>query len=231
MNFRFSLLFILISILFFYFQLNIVNYFLRLLIIWVSCNYFFLAIIYFLNDSKLLMKKKNGKNSFIIHILMFPYFFINYIIWYLHYKISSEEKINHFVENFYIGKKVFFEDLPESIDTVIDLTSEFSEDLKIIQNKKYISFPILDGSVPDKNKLIQFLNEIKHLNSKTLIHCAEGHGRTFFVAILIYLLKNKNSNFEDSIKFINSKRKKMKLNSFQEKFLIHFIKTEFNTLY
>lgn len=160
-NAKFVLTFLLISILFFYFSNIFENIILKIIYIWISISYLILSLIYFLNNPKLFIKNKIGQISYIIIFLMFPIFFLNYLVWYIHYQFSKEDKINHFFENFYIGKKVFYKDISNEIETVIDLTSEFSEHTKIVQNKNYISFPILDGSVPEKNELIKFLNKIK----------------------------------------------------------------------
>jgi hypothetical protein len=220
--------FILISIIFLVNALEAESYLFKIFLYWLAFSYTFIALIYFINKANSFFKNKDsGKIPVFIILLTIPYFLLIYSIWYFKYKFSKENKINFFFENYYIGKKILFQDLPNEIEVVIDLTSEFNEDSNILKNRKYILFPILDGSIPDIDDFYLFIKEISKIQSNIYIHCAEGHGRTALVGIVLYLIKNKKCSFEDGLTFIKSKRDNIRLNNTQEEFLKEFIKSEY----
>ncbi len=204
------------------------NQLLKIVLFWFSLSYPILGLIYFINKPKLFYKSKNsGKLSIISNLAILPYFLIIYSIWFFKYKFSKENKYDFFFENYYIGKKLIYKDLPNDIEIVVDLTAELNEDYSIIQNKKYISFPILDASIPDEVDFYLFIKEVSKLRSNIYIHCAEGHGRTALVAIILYLIRNKKQSVEEAFEFIKGKRRKIKLNKEQESFLNKFVKSEY----
>ncbi|MDX1959640.1 MAG: dual specificity protein phosphatase family protein [Leptospiraceae bacterium] len=225
---KFSLIFILVPIVLLLNSITTDDYLFKIILYWFSCSFFYLGGIYFLNKPNLLAKNQYlGRISGFIILFNLPYFLLINSIWFLKDTFSKENRTDYFFENYYIGKKVSFKNLPKNIETVVDLTAELNEDYDIVRNKNYILFPILDGSIPDINDFYLLIKKITNLQNNIYIHCAEGHGRTAIVAIVLYLLKNKELSINDGISFVKSKREKISLNETQKEFLNSFIDSEY----
>jgi protein-tyrosine phosphatase len=88
-----------------------------------------------------------------------------------------------------VGRKFRRGELPPNTQVLIDLTSEFSEEIHEIPT--YISLPMLDGVAP-KSDFKEFIETlISKIESKSIyIHCVQGHGRTAtFTSLLLSQLK------------------------------------------
>ena len=161
--------------------------------------------------------KKNGIIPLWSKLLNFPFLLFSNIIWHLYRIINKEDSSNKISDSLIIGRRLLLTEINFQVTYYIDLTAEFDEPKKIRRQKSYLCFPILDGGVPEIDKLIQLLFQID--NKKVYIHCAQGHGRTGLVTLAL-LLKNGTINDIDSgILFLQKFRPALNLNLSQIEYL------------
>lgn len=141
-------------------------------------------------------------------------------MWRLQIQVSDEPPF-HKIENLdiWVGRRLLPKEMPEEIDMIIDLTSEFP---KIDSTKSYINIPLLDGINPPRSivkSVKQVAEKIKKEKLKIYIHCAQGHGRTAtFTSLLLVelgLAENPLGGYEK----VREARPKAKVSSSQKRFL------------
>jgi protein-tyrosine phosphatase len=117
----------------------------------------------------------------------------------------------------FIGRRTL--NVPDTIKSVIDLTCEFEEYGRLVKDKSYFSFPILDACPPDNIDFKEVLDKIARLPKPVYIHCAEGHGRTGMVAAGLLLYEQNAKTIDEAINLIQSVRPKVKLQKAQSAYL------------
>ncbi|MCB1176860.1 MAG: dual specificity protein phosphatase family protein, partial [Leptospiraceae bacterium] len=183
------------------------------------------SLSYLMNSIWVFHKNKTtGKIPFGIKMILAPYLYLAMYLNKVSSKFNKNNSINLLLDNIYLGGKTSFKELPEGIQTIIDLTAELEEDPEISKGKDYICFPILDASIPGKKEFNELLNKILELDSIIFIHCAEGSGRTGMVAVGLCYKKFGFSSFEEALEFATSKREKIKLNKTQKNFMEEVLK-------
>lgn len=196
---KFALFFILLNSYFVYLNLMLAGYF-QLLLTWININLMIMAIAYLLNYPNLVLgKKKNGSINPILLFLNLPWLLLTWIIFKLQILFSKENFADQIGEtNFWISRRPTSVESLEKFELVIDLTAEFFKD----KTNNYLCYPNLDGySLKNLPDIIDF-----HSDKKTLIHCANGHGRSaLFTAILLSEMK-VTKNIQESLGLISKSR-------------------------
>ena len=146
----------------------------RFILIWPALNTSILAIAYILNKPTFIAgKQKNGKINYFLLIINAPWLVLSWLTWILIYFISKENKVDKVNgTNWFISSYPGLRYKENDYQLIVDLTSEFPRPIN--HGSNYICFPNLDG-VPLSN-----LPESLSINpeSKVLVHCAQGHGRS-----------------------------------------------------
>jgi hypothetical protein len=173
------------------------QYFLAILTI--PCS--LLAIAYLFNKPSLVMgKKSDGKTSLFIPLLNSPWLIITYICWIITKIMSKEDERNRIINNIFISR--YPTNLQENeFDIIIDLTCEFPKPKT--KNNNYVSISNLDGIELSNTKLPEI-----NSNSKILIHCAQGHGRSSTYCSLLLIEIGLAKNIDEALKIIQSARPK-----------------------
>ena len=182
------------------------------ILLWPVINLNVLAVAYVINLPNLILgKQKNGKVNPILLLINLPWLLLTWFIFKIQIKLSREnfaDKIGN--TNIWISRRPSGESL-EEYDLVIDLTAEFFKD----NTDKYVSYPNLDGhslkNLPDPADF--------HPDKKTLIHCANGHGRSALFTSHILKMSGVCENFEESMEMILKSRPLAKPNKSQKKWL------------
>jgi protein-tyrosine phosphatase len=184
---------------------------------WASLSFGLVGLAYLFNKPELFGKNDSGKQNVISIFVLLPYLLYLWGTWRLLRLFKSENAIDQIDETIFIGRRLSKKELPEEIITVVDLTCEFAEDRSIVENTDYHNFQILDASIPKSDKLASFIKKISAINHSIFIHCAEGHGRTALVAVLILVAKGKATSVSDAYKILKTKRPLVKLNRAQRR--------------
>tara|TARA_B100001093_G_scaffold495511_1_gene540086 strand:- start:1594 stop:2211 length:618 start_codon:yes stop_codon:yes gene_type:complete len=154
--------------------------FIQVILLWLSINLTTLIIAYTFNNPNLVLGKgKNGSINPIFLVINFPWLLLTWAIFKIQIFLSKENFADQIKgTNIWISRRPTSKEKLESFELVIDLTAEFLKD----KTNNYICYPNLDGHS------LKSLPSIENFNpdQKTLIHCANGHGRSaLFTAIIL----------------------------------------------
>lgn len=185
-----------------------------LILLWPAASFGIVCAGYLYLGAKVFGKRPSGRLAIVNQFFLFPYLIITWSCWYALRRITRQKPYHDLTENILVGRRLLSTELPEGIVHVVDLTSEFSEPQKL-RSLSYFSFPILDGSIPNRELMLDWVEQVANLSGKVYIHCAEGHGRTgMFTAILLVKMGCFQTSL-DAISFIQSKRPLVRLSKRQ----------------
>ena len=184
------------------------------LLFWPAISFAIVALGYIHFGPKVYGKSEQGILSPVTQLLLLPYLLYLWCVWYLVRIVKREPAFNWLTDNILIGRRLLAYEIPEGIDHVIDLTSEFSE-LRALRSLSYHSFQILDGVVPSPDQLRQWADQVTKLSGNIYIHCAEGHGRTGLMAASVLLHKGHSQTSDEALQYIQSRRPLVRLSKNQ----------------
>jgi protein-tyrosine phosphatase len=186
-----------------------------LIALWPAVSLWTVSFGYLFLGSKIFGKRLDGSMSAWAIVVLLPYLLGTWIVWRSERLLRREEPYHELVPGVLIGRRLLAKELPEEIETVVDLTCEFPEPRAIRARTSYLSFPILDAFVPSIDRLAQLCDRLGTGTSSLYIHCAEGHGRTCLVAAGLLLKKGLVSDPDDAVKYVQACRPLARLNRSQ----------------
>jgi hypothetical protein len=192
-----------------------------LLALWPSLSFALVAAGYFRLGPAVYGKSLDGKLAIANQLLLLPYLIYLWSVWYAIRLVKREPAYDQLTTNIFIGRRLLPHELPEHIEHVIDLTSEFRK-LTSLRSTSYHSFPILDAFVPPLEMLQYWVSQTAELSGNIYIHCAEGHGRTGLFAAALLLHTGHSQTPSDAVRYIQSKRPLVRLGKPQLNFLTKF---------
>ncbi|MDH5805624.1 MAG: hypothetical protein OEZ54_10650 [Gemmatimonadota bacterium] len=153
----------------------------RWLLVWPAITVLTLAAGYLLNKPGFVLgKRDDGRVSKWLFVVNLPWLVFLYALWYVSIALSREDVINRVGDsNIYLSRRPLVGDLEEDFDVIVDLTAEFVEDKK--RGQRYFHLPWLDGVAPSEFRMPDGLTK----ETKVLVHCAQGHGRTATYASIL----------------------------------------------
>lgn len=182
------------------------------LLIYPAISFALVTFAYLGAGSCVFGKRSDGQMSFVLLILLAPYLLVSWLIWHTVRLFSSEPKLNQVTDDLILSRRLLNRELPREVASVVDLTCEFIEPIRLRHSENYISFPMLDASVRTAEELRELAITIESLPNPVLIHCAQGHGRTGLVAAAFLVVSKYVATPSDAIALIRSVRPGVKLN-------------------
>lgn len=183
-----------------------------LLLFWLAANFVSLGIAYSSGNPAVFGKQADGSRNLFGKLFLLPYSVLIFVTWHFSRIFGKENSYDVLDSQLAIGRRLLTSEFPTGIDNVIDLTCEFSEPSEIVKGSNYVSFPILDASVPIEDQLKQIVGQIDALSGNTYIHCAQGHGRTGLVSAALLLHRNPELTVDDAIARLRAVRPKLACN-------------------
>jgi len=152
-----------------------------LLLVWLGCDFLALAIAYVKGGHGLFGKRSDGTLPWWSWLVFGPLLVGSYAFWHARRFTSGKPAFTKVTEQLIVGRRLLPSEVDGQFDNYIDLTAEFAEPPTIRRLPGYRSFPILDHAAPSPDVL---RTEILRLGpGRTLVHCAEGHGRAPLFAL------------------------------------------------
>ncbi len=188
-------------------------------LVYPAISFAIVAIGYFGFGPTIFGKSSDGKRKWLATFFLLPYLFLTLVTWHLLRLLSRESSTNQLDTDFLLSRRLLGREMPESVMSVVDLTCELLEPRNIRQTKRYLCFPILDASSPKRLELVSLAKEILDLPKPTLIHCAQGHGRTGLIAAAVLIVSRKAQSAKEAISMVKAVRPGIELNSEQKKTL------------
>jgi protein-tyrosine phosphatase len=182
-----------------------------LILLWPALSLFIISLAYFRFGTVVFGKRTDGTMARSSFFVLLPYLLYLWFVWHVVRLLSREDCHHQLSINLTIGRRLLPSELPEYVDTVVDLTCEFSEPLLIRTSREYRSFPMLDGVAPSPQALVRIARQLAELNGHLYIHCAQGHGRTGLVAAALLLTRRSAGSPSAAIELIQSIRSQVRL--------------------
>lgn len=126
-------------------------------------------------------------------------------------RLAGEDAFNEVSEGIYVGRIVSMIGLPEDTKVVVDMTSEFIEEPEIRERYQYFCLPTLDGTAPNKSKLVRLLKGLETCQGPIYVHCAAGHARSALVAGLLMIRRGDASDIDDAERLMQVSRPGVRL--------------------
>lgn len=186
-------------------------------LIYPTLSFVIVAIGYFGAGPKVFGKRSSGKRTLVATVSLLPYLLFTLATWHLVRLIASEPAVCRVDADLYVSRRLLSGEMPDSVNTVVDLTCEFIDPPIACEN--FLCFPMLDASCPSAEELNELAKRIDALPKPVLIHCAQGHGRTGLVASAVLLASGKASTSADAIAMVKASRPGIELNALQRKTL------------
>ena len=210
---KYGVLFLMLSLLLTFYALTCGGWF--LLLTWPAISFGFISLAYLTLGHRVFGKRPDGSMAFASVTILLPYLIYLWAVWHIYRLASREPAYNTLVDGVFIGRRLLSSELPTGTQTVVDLTSEFTEPRALRSVTNYVAAPMLDASVLPPQSLADLAAQISTAKTPVYIHCAQGHGRTGLVAALVLLARGDADNPEVAIEIIRSSRPLIGLNYIQ----------------
>lgn len=152
-------------------------------LLWLAACFVAVGFAYMWGARGIFGKRPDGTLAASRVLLLLPFLGLLWGVWHVARKLSREPPINELSPRLRLARRLLADELPADVALIIDLTAEFGAS---ITRYNYQSLPILDGGVPDRAHLRRVLDAVPR-DGVTLIHCAQGHGRTALFAACILI--------------------------------------------
>jgi hypothetical protein len=179
---------------------------------WLGGNFLALGIAHGLGAHGLFGKRADGSLPLWSRLAFLPLLAYTTGVWRL-LRLGREPAWNAVTDTLAVGRRLLPPELAGPFDNYVDLTAEFAEPAAIRRLAAYRCFPILDGSAPDPEALREAVGRLRP--GRTLVHCAQGHGRTGLFALAVLLQSGAAPSAEEGLRMLRAVRPGIHLNRTQ----------------
>lgn len=149
------------------------------LFLWPAISLFVVSAGYFWGTAYLFGKRHDGSRSVLASVVLLPYTIVAHVVWRAQCLLIREAAFHVVNDKLIVARRLFGHEMPDDVEALLDLTSEFRDPAAIRAHPGYRCLPILDGGSISAEELVSALRNLKPSPGKrVLIHCANGHGRT-----------------------------------------------------
>ena len=199
----------------------------RWIFFWPAANLLVASFFYMINSPACFGKKKTGALRILNYLFFLPYVVGLWWVWFLFAKHARENPFDMVNKQLWIGRRLDEREAAQSdFENIIDLTAEFTE-VPAFRERNYIPLYMLDGAVPDAHALKKLVAKFSQLTGKSLVHCAQGHGRTGLVAVAILLETNPQLDLDSALEILKRARPGVHCNKRQVRFLRDYFQKYF----
>ncbi|MEM7249367.1 MAG: hypothetical protein AAF533_28900 [Acidobacteriota bacterium] len=186
---------------------------------WLALDFLVIAIGYG-GAGQVFGKRSDGSLPLWSRLVFLPYIVFTWLTWKLTCTLSRENPHDR-LGDLILSRRLESHELPDGVTTVVDLTSELAEPRALREVEHYVALPTLDAGVPDPAALTRALEAVGP--GTTLIHCAQGHGRTGLFAIALLVRRGQVADVESGLLALKEVRPGVGLQRHQRRFLEDFV--------
>jgi protein-tyrosine phosphatase len=159
------------------------------LLLWPAASCLLIAAAYGLDRPRLLGKRLDGTMAVPTTIALAPYLVLQHVVWFVAHRVVRKPAMHEVAPNIWLGRRPRGDELPDELETVVDLTAEFHESGAVRAGRNYICLPTLDATAPSDDGLAIVVEGVVESRAPTLIHCASGYGRSALVVACVLLAR------------------------------------------
>lgn len=216
-NAKFGFLFAILAV-----ALSVVSVFGRqyaLMVGWpvVTCSILSLGYLGFVHN--VFGKKPDGTLPLINILCLLPYLTIYHGVWHARRWMGHNPGCDEIRPGLFISRRLYGHELPENVDLIIDLTSEFVEPEPLRMAADYVCVPVLDGGAISLKAIVGAVHRITEHKGTALVHCAEGNGRSVMIAAAVLLFEGEAQSVSNAVELIQVNRPAARLRPPQQRVL------------
>lgn len=189
------------------------------LMLWSGISWIVVSIAYATNAAWIFGKRDDGGMNWLPIVLLLPFVLVTWLLWHLQKRLTQEPTHNEIVPGIWLGRRCYDAELPPGVKTVVDMTSEFIEPLKVRQGRSYLCVPTLDTSAPALAGFQTLMESVSRSPEPIYIHCAQGHGRSAMVAIAALVAKGRSNSLVEAEHIVKQSRPGIKISTTQRRLL------------
>jgi hypothetical protein len=186
-----------------------------LMAVWLGADFVALGIAHARGAHKVYGKRDDGTLAWWSWVVFLPLLIYAIGVWQLLRLFRRESACSVVNEKLVIGRRLVGSEFEGGFDNVVDLTAEFSEPRVIRRSPGYRSFPILDGAAPTPEALWAAVGSLRP--GRTLVHCAQGHGRSALFGLAMLLSSGEARSVEEGFRKLSQARSGVRLNRGQRR--------------
>lgn len=173
---------------------------------WFGMGFVLVGFAYAQYGAGIFGKRLDGGRFWLNRLILCPFLWLNYAMWYLRHRLLSREDIcNEVAPGIWLGRRPLDGELPASVTTVVDLTAEFSATNQA-RKLNYLCVPTLDGCAPDFEEFRQLMSNLSSSCEPVYLHCAAGHGRSATVAVALLVARGLAKDLNEAERIVKSRR-------------------------
>jgi len=186
-----------------------------LVLMWPACSVAIVGLAYIRLGPGVFGKRPDGTLNPVSTIVLLPFLLCLWSVWHLLRLGSQERPFDTVAGDLFISRRLLSSELPAGINTVVDLTAEFTESKGCRSVPNFIAAPMLDDAVLPDATLAELATRLTQVETPLLIHCAQGHGRTGLVSALVLIARGEAVDASDALQLLQASRPLLRLNSAQ----------------
>jgi len=193
------------------------------LLIWPALNLLALAAAYGRWGPALLGKTASGQVALWARFFFLPFHLYILGIWHLARALGREPAFAFVTEDLILSRRLLAHEIPPGVVNWVDLCAEFADPPQARNRTNYIFLPAMDAGFPDPADLNRAIDRLRP--GTTLVHCAQGHGRTALFALALLARRGQIQSIDQGMALIGKARPGAALNRHQDRWARQVIET------
>src|SRR5262245_56425701 len=181
------------------------------LLLWPALSFFVLALGYLGLGPRILGKRPDGQIAWWALLLHGPYLGLTWVVWHGYRWLMRQPPAHQVAPGVWLGRRPLPGEVSSDVTLVVDLTAEFLLAGGVATNRRYLSLPTLDTSVPDEKSFQELLNTVAEWPEAVYLHCAQGHGRSATLAAALLVIRGLAPDVRSAEKMLRRVRPGVKL--------------------
>lgn len=192
-------------------------------LVWPALNLAALAGAYARRRPALLGKRPSGEVARWARVFFLPFHLYIVAIWHLVRLFSREPAYVFLGKDLILSRRLVAGEIPPDVVNWVDLCAELEDPLPARARTNYIFVPALDAGFPDPAALDLAIARLQP--GTTLVHCAQGHGRTALFTLALLARRGQIGSIDEGLAMIRQVRPAATLNRHQDRYARQMIET------
>lgn len=193
------------------------------LLVWPAISFGLIAFAYLRGGVGVYGKRPGGTMNPAAAMHIFPANLLMKVAWWISNRLSRSRPLDEIVPGVFIGRRPTA--VPEGVVNVIDLAGEFAAHSTVRSLPGYRSRPVLDRSIASDAEFVETVKLLIESRLPTLVHCAQGHGRSAQVVAGVLIARGVATSAEEAVAMIREKRPRVRLSPIQQRQLERCVPT------